>query len=152
MQYCMNCGAQMAPGARFCPGCGAHVNAEASRHASEETFVRPVHQPQAVMPTPRPFEQPVAPPPPVRSKPGEERVIFSIRPTLLFIKIGYVLAALGGLLLVAFLSWLDVGIPYWISLPIALALLLLPAYHHIRRNLVKYTLTDSKIEIDEGFF
>ena len=33
----------------------------------------------------------------------------------------------------------------------ALALLLVPAYHHVRRNMLRYTLTDSKIEIDEGF-
>ena len=151
MQYCMNCGAQLAPGARFCPGCGAHVNAEATRHASEETFVRPtVPPPQAVMPSPRPIEH-QQPPPPVRRRSDEERIIFTIRPTLLFVKIGYALAALGGILLMAILTrWLEV--PYKISLPLALALLLIPAYHHIRRNLIKYTLTDSKVEIDEGFF
>ena len=33
---------------------------------------------------------------------------------------------------------------------IALALLLVPAYKHLKRNTVRYTLTDSKIEIDQG--
>ena len=149
-QYCMNCGAQLAPGARFCPGCGAHVNPEATRLASEETFVRPTpQQPQAVIPAPPRY---VEQPPPVRAakRGDEERIIFTVRPTLLFIKIGYALAALGGILLMAILTrWLEV--PYTISLPMALALLLIPAYHHIRRNLIKYTLTDSKVEIDEGF-
>ena len=31
-----------------------------------------------------------------------------------------------------------------------LALLLIPAYYHIRRNTVRYTLTDAKMEIDKG--
>ncbi len=82
---------------------------------------------------------------------GGERVVFSVRPTLLFVKIGYVLAALGGILLMFILTSL-LPVPYWISLPLALALLLIPAYHHVRRNLIKYTLTDSKVEIDQGFF
>jgi len=33
---------------------------------------------------------------------------------------------------------------------LTLPLLLIPAYKHLRRNTVKYTLTDSKIEIDQG--
>jgi len=32
----------------------------------------------------------------------------------------------------------------------ALALLLIPAYFHIKRNMVRYTLTDAKLEIDTG--
>jgi uncharacterized membrane protein YdbT with pleckstrin-like domain len=34
--------------------------------------------------------------------------------------------------------------------PLGLALLLIPAFHHVKRNTVRYTLTDSKIEIDQG--
>jgi uncharacterized membrane protein YdbT with pleckstrin-like domain len=33
---------------------------------------------------------------------------------------------------------------------LALALLLIPAYYHIRRNSVRYTVTDAKLEIDRG--
>src|SRR5260221_12485311 len=43
-----------------------------------------------------------------------------------------------------------VDIPIYVSLPVALALLLIPAYYHLKRNMVRYTLTDSKIEIDYG--
>jgi len=43
-----------------------------------------------------------------------------------------------------------INIPLYISLPVALALLLIPAYYHLKRNMVRYTLTDSKIEIDYG--
>jgi uncharacterized membrane protein YdbT with pleckstrin-like domain len=41
-------------------------------------------------------------------------------------------------------------IAWYVALPLALALLLIPAYYHIKRNTVLYTMTDSKIEIDQG--
>ena len=37
-----------------------------------------------------------------------------------------------------------------ISVPVGLALLLIPAYFHLKRNMIRYTLTDSKMEIDTG--
>ena len=79
----------------------------------------------------------------------EERKVFSITPTLMFVNGGYVLAAIGALLLVAILAMF--GVSFWIALPFALALFLIPAYYHLRQKMVRYTLTDSKIEIDEGF-
>jgi uncharacterized membrane protein YdbT with pleckstrin-like domain len=48
---------------------------------------------------------------------------------------------------VVLLAWLQA--PY-VSIPLALTLLLIPAYYHLKRNMVRYTLTDSKIEIDTG--
>ena len=41
-------------------------------------------------------------------------------------------------------------VAWYIVLPIAMSLLLIPAYYHLKRNTVRYTLTDSKIEIDQG--
>jgi putative membrane protein len=80
-----------------------------------------------------------------------ERTIFTTRPTMMFIKIGYVAAALGGVLLAALFALIPwISIPWWIWLPLALGLLLIPAYYHVKRNMIRYTLTDSKIEIDEG--
>ena len=43
-----------------------------------------------------------------------------------------------------------ISIPAYISVPLGLALLLIPAYYHIRRNMIRYTVTDSKLEIDTG--
>jgi len=62
--------------------------------------------------------------------------------------LGYVLAVLGGIALVFLLAMIPVS-PF-ISIGLALALLLIPAYFHIRRNMIRYTLTDSKMEIDTG--
>jgi uncharacterized membrane protein YdbT with pleckstrin-like domain len=42
-------------------------------------------------------------------------------------------------------------IPWWFSVFAGLALLLIPAFYHLKQKTVLYTLTDSKIEIDEGF-
>ena len=67
---------------------------------------------------------------------------------MIFIKAGYALAALGGIALVFLLS--SLGVSPTISIPLALALLLIPAYYHIRRNMVRYTVTDSKLQIDTG--
>jgi uncharacterized membrane protein YdbT with pleckstrin-like domain len=68
---------------------------------------------------------------------------------LIFIKTGYVLAALAGIGLVILLAMLGFP-PVYVSIPLAVALLLIPAYYHIRRNMIRYTVTDSKLEIDTG--
>jgi membrane protein YdbS with pleckstrin-like domain len=159
--HCTNCGTYIAPGARFCAGCGAPaVDPEATRFAGTQ----PQQQPYA--PPPQPFvQQPYAPQgyaPPVPAPPPAyqlaqqqttsdvERQIFKTRPTLLFIKIGYGLAALGSILVIVLLAAV-ISAPWWIALPIALALLIIPAYYHLKRNMVQYVLTNHKLEIDEGF-
>ena len=157
MDNCQVCGTRLTDGARFCASCGAHAGSEETRYApdfaGEETRV-------AAPPRPRPAQpmqvRPLSPSP-ERIDPGppadaEERTIFTVGPTLLFVKIGYVLAALAAVALVALLAWQPwVSVPVFVSIPLALALLLIPAYKHLMRNTVRYTLTDSKIEIDEGF-
>ena len=77
-----------------------------------------------------------------------EDVVFTVRPTMIFIKVGYLVTALFAIGLVILLAQVDA--PIYLSVPIALALLLIPAYYHVRRNTVRYTLTDSKLEIDKG--
>lgn len=80
----------------------------------------------------------------------DEADVFSITPTLKFVKIGYGVAALGGLLFVALLS-IVTFVVWWVAVPLGLSLLLIPAYFHFRNKMIRYTLTDAKIEIDEGF-
>jgi len=77
-----------------------------------------------------------------------EHTVFTVRPTLLFVKIGYGLAVIGAILLIILLA--SVGAPAWVSVLLALALLLIPAYYHLKRNMIRYTVTDSKMEIDTG--
>jgi membrane protein YdbS with pleckstrin-like domain len=154
MNKCHNCGAALTQSARFCAACGAPADSEQTRYApdfaSEETRVA-APRPRAVEPLP---VEPLQSPAPARREQltdTEEKVIFKVRPTLLFIKIGYALAALGAVLLVALLAWQHwVPISPYVSIPLALALLLIPAYKHLMRNTILYTLTDSKIEMDRG--
>ncbi len=175
MDYCTNCGAHLNPASRYCGSCGATADveqtkfaSEQTRLASEETRVAPP-RPQAVRPQTTPPPQPVNSPRHINAQPSvmpqqtlaarggapdaDEHVVFKVSPTLLFIKIGYALAALGGLVLIALLALVSnrVAVPLIMSIPLALALLLIPAYYHIKRNMISYTLTDSKIEIDQGF-
>ncbi len=132
--HCSNCGSYIAPGVRFCSGCGSPANdPEATRIARA----------QRGMPVPRIEEN---------DDPDHdhdlEQVIFTVRPTLIFIKLGYALTVIAGITLVFLLALIPV--PSYISILLALSLLLIPAYYHLKRNMVRYTLTDSKIEIDTG--
>ena len=125
--HCSNCGSYVPPGVRFCSGCGSPASdPEATRIARTQAGK------------------------PVRADGADdlERTVFTVRPTLIFIKLGYALAVVGAIALVFLLALID--IPAYISIPLALALLLIPAYYHIKRNMIRYTVTDSKIEIDTG--
>jgi membrane protein YdbS with pleckstrin-like domain len=127
---CSNCGSTLNPNSRFCDQCGA-----AAQDAEETRIARP----QSAIP--------------VRHDDNDdiEAVIFQVRPTMLFIKIGYAAAIVGAILLTVLLAMVSfVEIPWYYSLPVALGLLLIPGYYHLKRNMIRYTLTDSKIEIDYG--
>jgi uncharacterized membrane protein YdbT with pleckstrin-like domain len=126
--HCSNCGSYVPPGVRFCSACGAPaVDPEATRLARKESDL-PLRQTGEIEEL--------------------EHTIFTVRPTMIFIKLGYALAVVGAVIMVFLLALINV--PAYISIPLALALLMIPAYFHIRRNMVRYTLTDSKIEIDTG--
>lgn len=126
--FCIKCGAQNSEQAVYCQKCGTMLEAE------EETRVaRPVK---------------------IEAETDDERHIFSISPTLLFVKIGYVAAVVGALLLAALIAVFNrqfqSNISPWISVVLGFLLLLIPAYYHLKRKLIRYTLTDAKIEIDAG--
>src|SRR5258708_10429727 len=124
--HCISCGSYIAPGVRFCSNCGAPASdPEATRIARSQAGA-------------------------ISNLEGGdlENTIFTVRPTLLFVKAGYVAAVLGAILLIVLLA--SVGAPAYVSVPLALALLLIPAYYHLKRNMVRYTVTDSKMEIDTG--
>ena len=132
--HCSNCGSYIAPGVRFCSGCGSPASdPEATRIARTQRGdpVRRVEEGDDI-------------------SGGDEleEVIFTVRPTLIFIKFGYALAVVAGITLVFLLALIPV--PPYISIILALSLLLIPAFYHLKRNMVRYTLTDSKIEIDTG--
>ena len=122
---CSNCGAYVTPSVRFCSNCGAPPDSEQTKIARLQARALEFGGDQDL-----------------------EHTIFTVRPTMIFIKAGYGLAVLGGIALVFLLA--SIGVPASISIPLALALLLIPAYYHVKRNMIRYTVTDSKLQIDTG--
>jgi len=126
---CPTCGSVLNPNSRFCDQCGAVApDAEETRIARQTSRT-----------------------PAAYADDDLEHVVFTVRPTMLFIKIGYAAAVIGAILITILLNMIKfIDIPWYIYLPLALSLLLIPAYYHLKRNMVRYTLTDSKLEIDYG--
>jgi len=122
---CPRCGALLNPNSRFCDQCGAAADVEETRIARPQSSIPSRYDDNDV-----------------------EGIIFTVRPTLLFVKLGYAAAVLAAMLLTILLAIVDVR--WYLSLPLALALLIIPAYYHLKRNMIRYTVTDSKIEIDHG--
>ena len=124
--FCTKCGARNSDEAIYCQKCGNQLEAEEETRIARKSVDEPLDD-------------------------NEEKKLFSISPTLMFVKLGYVAAAVGALLLVALFATLLPTVSIGIAIPIALALFLIPAFYHFRQKMVRYTLTDSKVEIDEGF-
>jgi len=128
--FCIKCGAKNSEEAIYCQKCGALLEAEEQTRIARSVKVE------------------------TDDSEADEKQIFSITPTLMFVKIGYGLAILGALLLVAFLfsfeQLIGIKVHWLVSIIAGLSLLLVPAFYHLKHKIVRYTLTDSKIEIDEG--
>ncbi len=122
--FCIKCGADNADKAVYCRKCGELVTVE------DETQVA-VRRPTEV------------------AGDGElEGQIFSVGPTMKFVYVGYLITAIAALLLVAIFSMF--GISAWISVVLGVLLMVIPLSYHLKQKLVRYTLTDTQIEIDRG--
>jgi len=156
--FCGNCGADIPAHLRFCTTCGAPTDNEETRVATEETRVAEprgaeprTELARADWPASAHNVSPASPRAALsRTDDDQEHVIFTVRPTFMFVGMGYIIAALGAILLTVLLALYVRQMPVIYALPVALLLLLIPAWKHLKRNALKYTLTDSKIEIDEG--
>jgi len=124
--FCTKCGANNSDEAVYCQKCGTVLEAE------EETRIARSIKTET------------------DDSEDAERQIFTIRPTLVFVKIGYGLAILGAFFLVALFGLFITAVSPWYAVLAGLSLLLIPAYFHLKHKLVSYTLTDAKIAIDEG--
>jgi membrane protein YdbS with pleckstrin-like domain len=131
--YCEKCGSENSDVAVYCRKCGAAIASpeEETRVVTRSSTSKVQSPSNGVASVDAPAE------------------IFSISPTLKFVKLGYVGAAIAALLLVSLISLLTSVSLFW-AVIVGLLLFLLPAYYHVRQKLVRYTLTDSSLEIDTG--
>jgi uncharacterized membrane protein YdbT with pleckstrin-like domain len=128
--YCNKCGKENSDDAVFCQRCGREFALEEeTRVAVKEKFTPDTRQDEAI----------------------ESSRIFSISPTLKFVYLGYFVAVLGAFLLVALVSlFFATTVSVVTSVILGMALLVIPLFYHLRKKLVRYTLTDTTIEIDRG--
>ncbi len=82
--------------------------------------------------------------------PDDAARIFSVSPTLKFVYAGYAVTVLAAFLLVVLLTILLPAVSPVFAVVAGLLLLLIPVYFHIKKKLVRYTLTDTTIELDRG--
>ena len=127
--YCNRCGTLNPENAVYCKKCGAQVEPEEeTRIASKQRGSEPFSS--------RTNDDP--------------RWIFSIAPTLKFVYAGYFLAVLVAFILVVLLTVFVPGFAPVIGVVLGVLVILVPAYYHLRQRLVRYSLSDSTIEIDRG--
>ncbi len=124
--YCDKCGTENADDAVYCKKCGTVVEAEDETRVAE-----------------RPRDLLV-------SHAGDSERIFAINPTVKFVALGYVFAVVAAFALVVLLTAFVPGFVPLIGVVIGLLLLLVPVYFHVQAKLVRYSLTDTTIEIDRG--
>jgi len=126
--FCIKCGKENSDEAVYCQKCGSLLEAEdETRVAKREASIAVVG--------------------------GDKEQIFSITPTLKFVSVGYVLAIVAAFILaltVGLLAAFTASGTVVLGLIICFSLLLIPAYFHLKQKLVRYTLTDTTIEIDKG--
>ncbi len=122
--FCIKCGANNSDEAVYCLKCGNQFDKE------EETRVATRYSSEAPA--------------------SEGPQIFSITPTLKFVKLGYAVTVFAAFLLVAIFSILFPAVSSIIAMGFGVLLLLVPAFYHFKQKLIRYTLTDTTIEIDKG--
>lgn len=122
--YCNKCGQENPDDAAYCKKCGGHLEGEdETRVATRASQLLDDH---------------------------EETAIFAINPTLKFVALGYAGAVIAAFLLVILLTALLPGFNPFFGVGLGFLLLLIPVYFHLRQKLVRYSLTDTMIEIDRG--
>jgi uncharacterized membrane protein YdbT with pleckstrin-like domain len=124
--YCNKCGQTLPEGSRFCNSCGSQTLSAGG-----------------------PSDGPVA----VASY-ADEQEIFTVRPTMIFVLVRYIVAALiviGTAALMGVLSpRVSAQVAFLVILGVALLVFSNPVYKHILRKREVYTLTNHKLEMRYG--
>lgn len=131
--YCNSCGQTLPDGSRFCNSCGSRT-LSARGPADGQVAVAPAVASYA-----------------------DEQVIFTLRPTLIFVLIRYVVAAVITIAAAALVGILSGSFPVLgginallLILGVAVLVFTNPIYNHILRRREVYTLTNHKLEMRYG--
>lgn len=128
--YCNECGQTLPDGSRFCNSCGATISVNKS--SSEFTSGGPA----AV------------------ASYADEHVVFTLRPTLIFVLVRYIVAALVVIATAALMgvlsSRVNGQVAFLVILGVAIIAFSNPIYKHILRKREVYTLSNYKLEMRYG--
>src|SRR5262245_13179872 len=127
--YCNKCGQTLPEGSRFCNSCGSQTIAQGVGSIETQASVATY---------------------------SDEHEIFTVRPTMIFVVIRYIIAALVVLAAAALMGilssrWGISGqVAFLVILGIAILVFSIPIYKHILRRREVYTLTNHKLEMRYG--
>lgn len=140
IMYCNHCGQTIPDSSRFCNFCGNQIPAITNAAANPDAGLAYRSETRSVAPAP--------------ADRAQERVIFTIRPTMIFVYLWYGLAAVIWLAVVAVMGLVVGRSMDWVTFSLILAAGLIvftvPIYKHIQRRREVYTLTTHKLEFRYG--
>ena len=147
--YCNNCGHALPDGSRFCNYCGTAMSGTSGPPVG--SVPDRIDRGRQYSPGVRPgFGDALA----QYSDPADEKVIFTLRPTLIFVAIWYIAAALivvaTAAIMGALHQYISAQAAVIVILVIAVFAFSIPIYKHILRRREVYTLTNHKLEMRYG--
>jgi uncharacterized membrane protein YdbT with pleckstrin-like domain len=124
--FCNKCGQTLPEGSRFCNSCGAQIPMSGTSDA------------------------PVA-----AAAYAHEQEVFTLRPTMIFVLVRYIVAALIVVATAALMGILSSKLPsgwvaFFVILGVGIIAFINPVYKHILRKREVYTLTNHKLEMRYG--
>ena len=127
--YCNECGQTLPDGSRFCNSCGATIGV--NRNPSDRAVAVADY--------------------------ADEQEVFTLSPTMIFVLVRYIIAALivvatAALMGILHSSFQNVSgwVPFLVILGVAIIAFSTPIYNHILRSRQIYTLTSHKLEMRSG--
>jgi membrane protein YdbS with pleckstrin-like domain len=139
--FCNRCGEALPDGSRFCNYCGAALGEKGVERGAGPVAERVAVPGRAAA---RGAEM------------EEEEPIFTLRPTMFYVIVWYIVAAIVWIAAAAATGiatsqgFIDGGIAPWIMIGAGLLVFSIPVYKHILRRREVYTLTNHKLEMRYG--
>jgi membrane protein YdbS with pleckstrin-like domain len=147
--YCNQCGQALPPTSRFCNACGASIPVSNNVNVARESYSAPPPPAIGRAPVVDARRDDLAP---------NESVVFTLRPTLIFVFVRYIIATLVLLATAALMGLMHSAKPEWFTGVVSLVVIVIvsaiafssPLYKHLLRRREVYTLTNHKLEMRYG--